>query len=113
MPRKIFVYDKTTGEMVPITAVRVAQSMRNAATWPRVSDANAVHPSQIRETQEYLAKKGVYTEFEEHTGRPIFRDKAHKYKHMDALELCDPDASYGDRAPLKLSEERWKQLRRY
>ena len=82
-------------------------------TWPRVSESHAVHPSQIQEAQEYLAKKGVYTEFEQHTGRAVFRDKAHKRAHLRAINACDPDASYGDAAPLNITEDRWKQLRRF
>lgn len=137
MPRRKFVYDKAAQAVVEITAAEhLAQCAEitadvaarsepldfhgggyrraDPAAWPRVSDTMGCHPAQIRAEQEELAKHGVQTDYTRE-GQPIFRDQAHRRKHMEALDFVDADAGYGDRAPTKFTFDDYKALfrRRY
>lgn len=65
------------------------------------SVALAVHPSQAKEAAEDAAAKGVQTDFTE-SGEPVFRDRDHRKRYMQAYGFFDRDAGYGDQAPQQL-----------
>lgn len=62
--------------------------------WPMVSEAAAVHPSQIGEAKELIRKKaGVGCDFDVH-GRPIFTSMEHRRKCLHAMGYEDKKAFY-------------------
>jgi len=63
--------------------------------WPLKSDGAGVHPSQIKEHQEQLKSLGISTDFTT-DGRAIFRDRAHRRAHCEAIGAYDRDGGYGD-----------------
>ena len=69
------------------------------SNWPMVSEAAGCHPSQIRESQEYLAKKGIHTDYTK-DGNPIFKSEKHKAQVCRAFGLYDKNAGYHGAAPL-------------
>jgi hypothetical protein len=58
--------------------------------WPIHCRGSAVHPSQAKELQDFLAKKGVATEVD-HDGRPIYRNSNHQRKALAARGLVNRD----------------------
>lgn len=67
------------------------------STWsnPLLSDALAVHPSQVKEAYEDSVKKGVPTEFLA-DGRAVLRSREHRRKYLKAYGFYDKDGGYGD-----------------
>ena len=60
------------------------------------SDAAGVTPAQIPEAHAELARHGVKTEYDGHTGQAIFRDAEHRRRHCEALGYFDRNGGYGD-----------------
>lgn len=65
---------------------------------PILSDALAVHPSQVQEATQDAIQKGVPTDFLP-DGRPVLRTRAHRKQYMKAYGFFDRNAGYGDQAP--------------
>ena len=63
--------------------------------WPMVSEACAVHTSQIAEATEIARKKGVPTEYDK-IGRPILTDRGHRRAYNKAFGLRDNNGGFGD-----------------
>ena len=66
-----------------------------AGNWPMVSYAAGVHPSQVKEAQEHVAKQGIHTDYTPQ-GDAIFRSRSHRRDHLRAIGLRDRNAGYGD-----------------
>ena len=62
---------------------------------PIVSDAMAVHPSQVKEAVLDAAKKGVPTEFLP-DGRPVLTSRSHRRAYLRAYRFHDRNGGYGD-----------------
>ena len=62
---------------------------------PLLSDALAVHPSQIEEAREDAKQKGVPTDFTP-DGRPILTSRAHRKRYLKAYGFHDKQGGYGD-----------------
>lgn len=99
MGRRIWVYDKSTSEMVEVTSI---PKTKGIAKWPFASEAMAVDPESIPEARSALARHGVQTEYDG-LGRPIMRDRAHRKAHMAALGFYDRSCGYSDQAPVYFS----------
>ena len=56
--------------------------------WPKLSDAMAVHPSQVASETERLRKMGCPTEFMP-DGRPVERSASHHKKLAKTLGMVD------------------------
>lgn len=65
--------------------------------WPMVSDALAVHPTQIGEAHDRARRAGVPTEFTGQ-GQPIFTSQVHRRDYARKVEgrVVDRNACYGD-----------------
>jgi hypothetical protein len=63
---------------------------------PIMSDALAVHPSQVQEAYDDSVKKGVPTQFDKKTGQPEFRSRQHRRDYLKAYGVRDRDGGYGD-----------------
>ena len=75
-----------------------SESIRIGGTsWanPVHSEALAVHPSLIEEAAKDAQAKGVPTEFDS-SGRPIFRDRAHRKAYCEQYAYFDRSAGYAD-----------------
>lgn len=59
------------------------------------SEALAVHPDQIPETEVMLARKGLRCKFDEY-GRPELTDRKHRRDIIKAFGHFDRDGGYGD-----------------
>ena len=67
--------------------------------WPMKSDALGVLPSQIEEASAHLAECGVPTSFTtDGTARCIVENRGHRNRILNALNMHDRNAGYGDRA---------------
>lgn len=75
-----------------------------------VSDACAVHPSQVAEAHADARAKGVPTEFTK-GGRPIFRDQAHRAAYCKAYGYRDRNGSYRDYTGTSQETERQHMAR--
>lgn len=62
-------------------------------TYPRKSDAMGVHPSQVKEAQDYMKSVGVPTEFTK-DGRPVLRTKGHEKAHAEARGFFQRNGGY-------------------
>lgn len=62
---------------------------------PKLSDALAVHPSQVAEAVADAKKKGVPTRFEA-DGRPIITSRAHQKQYLKAYGFHNRDGGFGD-----------------
>lgn len=58
------------------------------AGWPIWSDAAAVHPSDVPNTDAQLKSRGVNVSFDRH-GRPKFENAAHRRSYLRAMKLHD------------------------
>jgi hypothetical protein len=67
----------------------------NSAGWPLWSDAAGVHPSQARETMDYLRSRGCPTEINSE-GQVRMDNRAHRRDILKALNLHDRNGGYGD-----------------
>jgi hypothetical protein len=68
---------------------RKGQPHRNVqGKWPILSDAMAVHPSQIPEAQEFDRQHGVPTNYLP-DGRPELRDVSHRRAYLKAHQMID------------------------
>lgn len=76
----------------------------SAGTWPMHSDAMSVHPTQIREQQVALAKKGVSCEFDQ-DGRAILTSRQHRKEVAEAMGMFDRNGGYGDPQRLNRSKD--------
>lgn len=65
------------------------------AVLPKLSDALAVHPRQVKEAIESSVKKGVPTDFAA-DGRPVIRSRAHQKAYLKAYGFHNKDGGYGD-----------------
>ncbi|HOK67210.1 MAG TPA: hypothetical protein PK054_12610 [Anaerohalosphaeraceae bacterium] len=65
------------------------------ATWPMVSVAVGVHPSQREEAMREAAAMGVPTEFNEN-GDAIFRSAKHRKAFCRAFGFYDKNGGYSD-----------------
>ena len=63
--------------------------------WPMYSEAAGVHPSQIAETRETAAKRGVPTDFTS-DGRVIFTSRKHRKEFCEKFGMYDRNGGYGD-----------------
>lgn len=63
--------------------------------WPIMSEAMAVHPSQVQEAYVDSVKKGVPTEFDK-MGRAKLTNRAHRKAYFDAYGVFDKSGGYGD-----------------
>lgn len=64
--------------------------------WPLVSEAAAVHPSQIQEARDHNARSGVRPTQYRGDGSPILQDRAHRREYMKAWGIHDRNGGYGD-----------------
>ncbi len=71
------------------------QGGQQASTWPMVSKALAVHPTQRKEYAEFASNNGVPTDFDVQ-GHPVFRTKKHRKKYAELVGATDFDGGYGD-----------------
>lgn len=62
---------------------------------PKLSDALAVHPTQVAEAVADAKKKGVPTSFEA-DGRPIITSRAHQKAYLKAYGFHNRDGGFGD-----------------
>jgi hypothetical protein len=93
------VYDVPgLGECWIDVAAQQIEVRSTPGTYPMECDAAAVHPTQVREHQEILAKRGVKTQYTS-DGRPIFRDAAHRKHHCETIGLYDRNGGYSDPQP--------------
>lgn len=65
------------------------------STWPMISRALAVHPSQRRQYAKFAEEHDVPTEFDE-MGHPVFRSKGHRKKYAELVGATDFDGGFGD-----------------
>ncbi len=63
--------------------------------WPMVSDFGGVHPDQIPEATEFLAKRGVSVEFLPN-GDVVHSDRANRKQYHEAMGKVDLDGGYRD-----------------
>jgi len=61
----------------------------------KLSDALAVHPTQVAEAIADAKKKGVPTDFAP-DGRPIITSRNHQKRYLRAYGFFNRDSSYGD-----------------
>lgn len=61
----------------------------------KLSDALAVHPSQVEEAREQAKKLGVPTEFAK-DGRAVITSRYHQKRLVKALGMFNRDGGYGD-----------------
>lgn len=66
-----------------------------ASGWPILSEALAVHPSQVAEAQESARARGVPTQFLP-DGRAVLRDRDHRRRYLKAYGFFDRNGGYGD-----------------
>jgi len=66
--------------------------------WPLKSEAAAINPKQIPEAIEFCRTHGVPTEFTR-SGQPIFTSRDHRKRHLDARNMFDRQAGFGDPVP--------------
>jgi hypothetical protein len=64
------------------------------AQWPVYCDACGVHPDQITEAKEFLADRGVPTDFLP-DGRTVLRDRMHRRKVLKAMGYVDRSSYTG------------------
>jgi hypothetical protein len=64
--------------------------------WPMLSDALAVHPSQIAEVMERNHRHGLYIEYNAEDGRPILMDRGQRRDLLKVEHLKDNEGGYGD-----------------
>lgn len=70
------------------------ESSGDHGCWPMVSEAAAVHPSQIAEAKDLIRRKGgVDCEFDKH-GRPIFTSMGHRRRCLRAMGYEDKKGYY-------------------
>jgi hypothetical protein len=92
------------GKRAEHTIIATTQNFRHSAgTWPMHSEAIAIHPSQIREQQDALAKHGVTCDFDSE-GRAILTSRHHRKEVAEAMGLFDRNGGYGDPQRLNRSE---------
>lgn len=65
------------------------------STRPKLSDALAVHPKQVKEATEDATRKRVPTEFAA-DGRAIIRSRAHQKAYIRKYGWHNKDGGYGD-----------------
>lgn len=63
---------------------------------PVVSDALAVHPSQIEEVMARNKRHGLEVEYEGEYGRPILRDRDQRRRLLKIERCHDNNGGYGD-----------------
>ncbi len=64
-------------------------------TWPMISRALAVHPTQREEYAKFAKENGVPTDFDP-MGHPVFSDKNHRKRYAELVGATDFDGGYGD-----------------
>ena len=57
------------------------KKIRKRPKWPIVSEAAAVHPSQVQQFTEFHKRHGTPTEYLP-TGEPVFQSHAHQRKSL-------------------------------
>ena len=77
-------------EGVAFSAVEACRSSN-----PKLSDALAVHPTQVAEAVADAKHKGVPTRFEA-DGRPVITSRAHQKAYLRAYGFTNRDGGYGD-----------------
>lgn len=68
----------------------------NTDTWPLLSDAAGVHPSQAEDAYKQSADIGVPTRFHPDTGQAIFESRSHRKAFLKAKGMYDRSGGYGD-----------------
>jgi hypothetical protein len=82
-------YDEKLGKIVKIQGSESKKKKGKARPkWPLVSNAAAVHPTQVKDFSKFLKKQGAATEFTK-SGDPIFQSHAHRRKHLKARGMYD------------------------
>lgn len=76
-----------------------------AACWPMVSEAMAVHPDQRAEAMKSASEKGVPTDFDS-LGRPVFTSAQHRKRYCEKYGYHAKNASYSDPQP-QTGGKRW------
>lgn len=68
----------------------------NAWAHPLLSDALAVHPSQVAEANERNRRRGCSVTYREDDGRAIIPDRGERKKLLKIEQMHDRDGGYGD-----------------
>jgi hypothetical protein len=71
-----------------IDFAKQSESTRSGGSWPRLSDAIGVHPSQIKEQMAIDKKLGVRIEYTK-DGRAVVESQAHQRQIRRAYKLKD------------------------
>lgn len=74
------------------------RSNRRTNCWPMVSDAAGVHPTDAKRAAKHASAVGVPTEFNS-DGNPVFTDKHHRRRFLEAHHMYDRNAGHGDPTP--------------
>lgn len=86
------------GEAVRDYAEEMGGFRHCPGTYPMISEALGVHPSQIPAFAKDAADKGIPTEFTR-DGGVIFRDRTHRREYCRAYGFFDKNAGYSDPTP--------------
>jgi len=65
------------------------------STYPMISRALAVHPSQRKEYTEFARKNGVPTYFDK-MGHPVFESRKHRKDYANLVGAKDFDGGFSD-----------------
>lgn len=63
--------------------------------WPLHCEASAIHPSQVKEMEQWNANHGVDVRYDP-AGRPVFESRQQRAKCLGAWGYHDRDAGYTD-----------------
>lgn len=83
-------------EAVYPPAESVAGVMFGGWTKPLLSDALAVHPSQVKEAEERNARRGCSVTYRADDGRAIIPDRGERKRLLKIEGLHDRSGGYGD-----------------
>lgn len=102
--------NRTTGETKPVEDSKNTDWLKprmencrtqNQSLYPLISNSLSFLPSQLKEVNTILERKGIRgTEFTK-MGQTVFKDEKHRHDVCRALGRCDLDGGYRSPSPLR------------